>query len=265
MPEGLERVGVNLPSLLAYLVNFLVLLGVLYALAYRPLLRLMRERAKRIEDGLREAQEARQAKAGTLEERKRVLDEARREAFRLVEEARGRAEEEGTRERARLREERDASLRNARRVMEEERRRALQELVATGDDLVTLAAEKVLGQVIDREAHGRIIQAALSEVANLPPRARAWDAGLAYVASAVPLNAEEMDQVRRAVASIAGRPIPVVQRTDAKLLGGLLISAGDTLIDASVAGRLHRMRQDMAEQAKGAPSVALEPPDAAAE
>ncbi len=262
MPEGLERVGVHLPSLLAYLVNFLVLLGVLYALAYRPLLRLLRERTERIERGLLEAEEARQAKASILEERQRILDTARREALGLVEDARRRAEEEAAREGERASEERDASLRRARRVREEDRRQALKELVDTGSDLVALAAEKVLGQVVDPEVHRQVIKAALREVASLSPAARTRDAGLAWVASAVPLNAEEMDQVRRAVASIAGRPVPVIQRTDARLLGGLAISMGDTLIDASVAGRLHRMRRDMRES-REEPPPAPQPPESA--
>jgi len=43
MPEALERLGVHLPSLAAYLVNFLVLMGVLYLIAHRPFLRVLNE------------------------------------------------------------------------------------------------------------------------------------------------------------------------------------------------------------------------------
>ena len=39
MPEGLERIGVHLPSLIAYTINFAILLVLLHLVAYRPFLR----------------------------------------------------------------------------------------------------------------------------------------------------------------------------------------------------------------------------------
>ena len=43
-----ETLGIHFPSLLIYLVNFLLVLGILLLFAYRPILRLMDQRADRI-------------------------------------------------------------------------------------------------------------------------------------------------------------------------------------------------------------------------
>ena len=50
--EGLTQLGVNLPSLIAYLLNFVILLGVLIFFAYKPLLRVLDQRAERIRESL---------------------------------------------------------------------------------------------------------------------------------------------------------------------------------------------------------------------
>ena len=37
----MENLGLNLPSLVIFLVNFILLLGILYLFAYKPILRVM--------------------------------------------------------------------------------------------------------------------------------------------------------------------------------------------------------------------------------
>ncbi len=46
--------------MIAYLVNFLILLGILYLMAYKPILRLLDQRAERIRESLAAADQARQ-------------------------------------------------------------------------------------------------------------------------------------------------------------------------------------------------------------
>ena len=46
----MTQLGINLPSLIAYVVNFVILLGILYAFAFKPLLRSMDQRAERIRE-----------------------------------------------------------------------------------------------------------------------------------------------------------------------------------------------------------------------
>ena len=94
MPQGLERIGLHLPSLLAYTINFILLLAFLYLVAYRPFLRLLAERVERIQRGLADAEAAALARAEAVKTGQIDIEAAREEARRIKEEANRRAQEE---------------------------------------------------------------------------------------------------------------------------------------------------------------------------
>ena len=58
MSELLTKLGIDLKLLVAQIVNFLILLLVLYKFAYGPIVAMLEKRQKKIEKGLKEAEEA---------------------------------------------------------------------------------------------------------------------------------------------------------------------------------------------------------------
>jgi len=64
----------------------------------------------------------------------------------------------------------------------------------------------------------------------------------AIVTTPQPLSDGEMAGVRARVEELAGAKVDLTTATDPALLGGLTIRIGDKLIDASVRGRLERLR-----------------------
>ena len=54
----LETLGIHFPTLLIYLVNFLLVLGLLFLFAYKPILRLMDQRSDRIRESLEASERA---------------------------------------------------------------------------------------------------------------------------------------------------------------------------------------------------------------
>ena len=87
MADLLQQLGIDWRLLLAQGVNFFVVLAVLTALVYRPLLRLLDERRKRIEFGLKGAAEADRRLSEIENERKTRIAAADREAVAIVGEA----------------------------------------------------------------------------------------------------------------------------------------------------------------------------------
>ena len=81
---GVTELGVNLPSLVAYLVNFILLLGILGVFAYKPLMRMLDERTERIRESLEAADLARQEAANAQEAIQEQITEARREGQRIM-------------------------------------------------------------------------------------------------------------------------------------------------------------------------------------
>jgi F-type H+-transporting ATPase subunit delta len=68
----------------------------------------------------------------------------------------------------------------------------------------------------------------------------------ARVTSAVALTAEETEAVRGWVARTTGSTVDLDAVVDESLIGGLTVRVGDTLMDASVRGRLERLRGQLA-------------------
>ena len=59
MDKAVEALGLNLPQLIAQVVNFFVLLFVLRLVAYKPILKMLDERKQKIAEGLNAAEIAR--------------------------------------------------------------------------------------------------------------------------------------------------------------------------------------------------------------
>jgi F-type H+-transporting ATPase subunit delta len=68
---------------------------------------------------------------------------------------------------------------------------------------------------------------------------------VAEVTTAMPLEAESREMVRRDLQEITGKRILLQERVDASILGGAIARVGDTLIDGSVKRRLTLLRQQI--------------------
>src|SRR5690606_21838534 len=132
---GIAALGVNLPGLIAQLVNFTILLIVLRLSLFKPIMKVVDERKRRIEEGLQASERAADAAEASQEEPRRALEEARAEGRELIQRTQETA--------ARLREEletqarRDAEqiVQRTRAEMELESQRAIQALRAEFADL----------------------------------------------------------------------------------------------------------------------------------
>jgi F-type H+-transporting ATPase subunit delta len=68
----------------------------------------------------------------------------------------------------------------------------------------------------------------------------------ARVTVARPIDDREQEEVRRRLEQLTGKTVEIHTDVDSSILGGIVVRMGDRLIDASVAGRLQRLRQEMA-------------------
>ena len=67
----------------------------------------------------------------------------------------------------------------------------------------------------------------------------------AEVTSALPLNKDEQDAVRKNVLAKMGTQTKVDFIVDPQILGGLIVRVGDKVIDGSVAGQLEGLRKSL--------------------
>ena len=163
----LETLGIHFPSLAIYLVNFLLVLLLLYLFAYKPLLRLMDQRAERIRESLEAADTARQEAASSQEAIQEQVTEARREGQRIMDQAREASERFRTEEMDKARQEAEAFVERAKEDIARERDTALQEVRASFGDLAITAAERVIRSSLDLQAHEELINQVLEEGESL--------------------------------------------------------------------------------------------------
>ncbi len=160
-PGGIAALGFNLPGLVAQFVNFLILLIVLRLFLYGPIMRMLDERKRRIEEGLRRSEEAASQAASSETEARAAMEQARAEAREAVQ----RAQETAGRLRGELEQQARADaerlVAQARADIDLERQQAIQQLRAEFASLTMSAAERVIGQSLDRQAHQRLIDEVL--------------------------------------------------------------------------------------------------------
>jgi len=89
-----EALGINPTLFIAQLINFLLLIFILRALLYRPIMNLLNERTKRIEESVRDAEKVREQLANARRDYEAEIAKARQEAARIVAQAQERAKQQ---------------------------------------------------------------------------------------------------------------------------------------------------------------------------
>jgi F-type H+-transporting ATPase subunit b len=163
MDKAVEALGLNLPQLIAQVVNFFVLLFILRLVAYKPILKMLDERKQKIAEGLNAAEIARAEAASAQANIQAQLDTARREGQEIVANAQNIATRIQTDAREQSAKDREASIERARAEIQQERDRAIADLRGEFADITVRAAEKVINQSLDRQAHQRVIDETLAE------------------------------------------------------------------------------------------------------
>jgi F-type H+-transporting ATPase subunit b len=160
----LETLGINLPSFLWHTANFLLLLFLLSRILYRPIVKMLDERAERVRESMERAEQLRLQSERDEQERVAHMDEARREVQVMLGQASQMAEQVKS-------EARQAAQEEARRIVERaqaeasaEHDRALTELRQQVADLSILAAERVVRSNLDSQANRRIVEEFLAEL-----------------------------------------------------------------------------------------------------
>ncbi len=165
--EGLAGLGINLPSLLAQIVNFIILFGLLYLVAYKPVLKMLDERSRRVKEGMEQTEYIKEQAAHAEEEAKRRIEAASKEGHEIIARAVRTGEEVRQQAQQEARKEGEALIARARGEIQRERDEAIGELRREFADLTILAAEKVIERSLDKEAHRQLIEKTLEEAATL--------------------------------------------------------------------------------------------------
>lgn len=162
--ELLTNLGIDWRLLIAQLINFAILLAVLYKFLYKPVLKLLHERTVRIEQGLKNAQEVEIKLKQTTDEYDAKIREARGEAQKILESTQKEAEKMRANLSMKAQKEAEKIIAIGRARLSAERDRIMDEAEDELADIVAQATEHVLEGVVTPELDKQLIEQAVKKV-----------------------------------------------------------------------------------------------------
>jgi F-type H+-transporting ATPase subunit b len=162
--EGLlAGLGINWGVFISQVISFLILFGLLYLVAYKPLMRMLDERSRRIKESMDQTEQVKEQAALAEQETAKRLAEASQEGQKLVERAVQAGEEVKAKAREDAQKEAEKLLSRARSEIERERDDAIGEMRKEFADLTIMAAEKVIDRSLDKKTHRQLIDEVFEE------------------------------------------------------------------------------------------------------
>lgn len=244
----MDKLGISLGTLIFQILNFAIVCILLYAWAYKPILKMMENRKQKIAQGLEDARIASEARANAEQEAAGIMAEAQNKASQLVRESTERAETAALEIRANAEAEVIKQREAALIEVQAERDRMLGDLRSQIAALAIAAAQKLVGESLDEQRQHALINEFFSGVraGKVEVLEGVSISGTsAEITSALPLSNDEMNAVKSDVLSKVGSQATVSFRVDPDILGGLVIRVGGKVLDASVAGQLESLRQSI--------------------
>jgi F-type H+-transporting ATPase subunit b len=161
--EGIAKLGINLPGLLAQLISFGVLFTLLYIVAYKPLMRKFDERAKHIKESMEQADHVKDQALHAEEELKKQIEVGRKEGQEIVNRAARSGEEIQAKAREDAKSQAEAIITKAKADIQRERDEAIRDIRSEFVDLTITAAEKVIDKSLDKNEHRDLIDKVLEQ------------------------------------------------------------------------------------------------------
>lgn len=152
----LDTLGIQWPKLIAQLINFSIVLFVLWRFAYKPVFKLLESRRQKIADSVANADKIKAQLAETEAERKRVLAEAGDRAAKLIEDARAAAARVSELETQKAIAAAEQIIAKAREAASQDQARMLAELKRQVGRLVVQTTATVTGKVLTAEDQKRL-------------------------------------------------------------------------------------------------------------
>jgi F-type H+-transporting ATPase subunit b len=158
MGSLIETFHIDIKLIIAQMVNFAIVFGVLYWFAFKPLTKVMAGRSEKIAKSLDDAKKIEEKLAKTEAEFNQTMAEAKKQANAILEKAAAQADAKKKETVIRAKEEIGQIINQEKQKMQAEKAATLKEIKKEVADLVILTVEKVLGEKMDEKKDKEIIR-----------------------------------------------------------------------------------------------------------
>lgn len=144
-------------TLIAQIINFLILVALLAKVAYKPLINVLEERKNRVESHMAAAEQEKLQAETLRQENERLLSEARAQAQAIVDKAVKLAEKSKEDILLEARKEQERLIKAAQDEISREKDAALAQMRAEMVSVSLAAATKIIGDNLDQEKNAKLV------------------------------------------------------------------------------------------------------------
>jgi F-type H+-transporting ATPase subunit b len=160
---GFASLGINLPLLVVFIINFIVLFVLLRLFLYKPVLKMLDERAKRTKEGMELAEATKREYEQAKGEVQKQIEKGRQEAQAIIAQAIQTGERLREESRQEATKQAQVIVDRTRAELETERDKIIDEMRREFVDISIAAAEKVIKETLDKEKHRKLIEETLQQ------------------------------------------------------------------------------------------------------
>jgi len=160
---GFASFGINLPLLVVFVINFIVLFFLLRIFLYKPVLKILDERSRRTKEAMELAEATKQEYAEAKSEVQKQIEKGRQEAQAIIAQAMQVGERLKEESRQEATKQAQTIVDRTRAELEAERDKIVEDLRKEFVDISISAAEKVIKETLDKEKHRKLIEETLQE------------------------------------------------------------------------------------------------------
>jgi F-type H+-transporting ATPase subunit b len=160
---GFASLGINLPLLVVFVINFIVLFVLLRLFLYKPVLKMLDERAKRTKEGMELAEATKREYEQAKGEVQKQIEKGRQEAQAIIAQAIQTGERLREESRQEATKQTQVIIDRTRAELETERDKIIDEMRREFVDISIAAAEKVIKETLDKEKHRKLIEETLQQ------------------------------------------------------------------------------------------------------
>jgi len=164
MDELIKTFHIDWKLLIAQIVNFGIVLFVLYRFAIKPLSKTMDQRTKDIEDSLEGAKKIETDLVKLEEDKEKAMLKAKKEAQEIIEQARLQGEVQGKNMVEDAKKEVQTVIAVAKEQIAQEKQTMIKDIKSEVSNLVVKATAKVLEKVTTKEVDSKLVEESLKEV-----------------------------------------------------------------------------------------------------
>jgi len=160
---GFASLGINLSLLVVFIVNFIILLVLLRLFLYKPVMKVLDERAKRTKEAMELAEATKKEYEQAKEEVQRQIEKGRQEGQAIITQALQTGERLKEESRSEAAKQAQLVIDRTRGELESEREKIVDVLRKEFVDIAISAAGKVIKETLDKEKHRKLIEETLQQ------------------------------------------------------------------------------------------------------